>query len=234
MHSIKQNLRFRRFQIKEENNMPKKKTNEPEVEMIIRQTVLEMGFTRSMIAKLLPELQLKTNHNYRSGPPMKLWPKDVVEAAMQTDAFRELRAKADRRSQAGKEVAAKKEDALLDKVDEMLKMLRAERWPLEEVRQQAIADREDQNFQHGNFETDPWSAGEATVTRWMVNFVRHQMVWSSEYGKEYAAYDAYADWLKGKVGRGRAYFAFRSGVLDLIAKVYPELKAECSRQKSHG
>ena len=52
--------------------------------MISQKTVIEMGWTKAMIAKLLPEPTLKPNPNYRSAAPMKLWIEEEVIAAMQT------------------------------------------------------------------------------------------------------------------------------------------------------
>lgn len=66
-----------------------------EEKLITQATVLSMGFTKSMIDKLLPAPTLKQNPRYKSSAPMKLWKEADVLAAMETDAFREAAAKAE-------------------------------------------------------------------------------------------------------------------------------------------
>ncbi len=46
-------------------------------EMITQSTILEMGWTKSMITKLLPEPTLKLNPHYRSAAPMRIWKKQM-------------------------------------------------------------------------------------------------------------------------------------------------------------
>jgi len=65
--------------------------------MISQTTVIDMGWTKAMITKLLPEPVLKPNPNYRSAAPMKLWVEEEVIAMMQTPAYIEAKAKADKR-----------------------------------------------------------------------------------------------------------------------------------------
>lgn len=42
----------------------------------------EFGFTEGMIKKYLPEPVLQPNPHYRSAPPMKLWPEDIIQRVM--------------------------------------------------------------------------------------------------------------------------------------------------------
>lgn len=81
--------------------------------LIPQTTVLSMGFTKSMIDKLLPAPTLKQNPRYKSSAPMKLWKETDVLAAMDTDAFREAIAKAERRkAAAAKAVDTKRKNAV--------------------------------------------------------------------------------------------------------------------------
>ena len=68
--------------------------------LISQTTVLSMGFTKSMIDKLLPSPTLKQNPRYKSSAPMKLWNEADVLAVMETAAFQEAAAKAAQRKQA--------------------------------------------------------------------------------------------------------------------------------------
>lgn len=71
-----------------------------EEKLITQSTVLSMGFTKSMIDKLLPAPILKQNPRYKSAAPMKLWKEADILAAMDTDVFREAASKAERRKAA--------------------------------------------------------------------------------------------------------------------------------------
>ena len=53
-----------------------------------------MGFTKSMIDKLLPSPVLKRNPHYASSAPMKLWREDDVRSVMWTQEFQTMAAKA--------------------------------------------------------------------------------------------------------------------------------------------
>ena len=54
----------------------------------------KLGFTHKMIETLLPPPTLKANPYFANGAPLKLWDKAVVDAAMETDTFREYEGKA--------------------------------------------------------------------------------------------------------------------------------------------
>jgi hypothetical protein len=58
-------------------------------DMLTQSQIIEMGWTKSMINKLLPEPILKENPRYRNSAPMKLWDKDVFESIMQKNAYTE-------------------------------------------------------------------------------------------------------------------------------------------------
>lgn len=68
---------------------------EKQKEQLISQSgVLSMGFTKSMIDKLLPPPILKRNPHYASSAPMKLWREDDVRSVMATQEFQTMAAKA--------------------------------------------------------------------------------------------------------------------------------------------
>ncbi len=109
---------------------------------------------------------------------MKLWAIADVEAAEQSDAWREAKAKADKRkANAAKAVATK--TAKLEAEDD----------------------------------SDPRTAPDEVILRWMVNFIRHNLT----------RYDTKLDLWKGKTGISTEYPRFRNGVLSKIAE-------ECRRQ----
>lgn len=66
--------------------------------MVCQSTILEMGWTKSMIARLLPEPTLRPNPYSKEKPPMKLWREEDVLACMETEEYKALHAKAEKRS----------------------------------------------------------------------------------------------------------------------------------------
>ena len=55
--------------------------------MINQTSILEMGWTKTMIAKFLPEPILKQNPWHKEAAPMKLWRESDVLSTMETAAF---------------------------------------------------------------------------------------------------------------------------------------------------
>ena len=76
----------------QEDTMPEKQKEQ----LISQATVLSMGFTKSMIDKLLPSPVLKRNPHYASSAPMKLWREDDVRSAMETQEFQTMGGKSSR------------------------------------------------------------------------------------------------------------------------------------------
>lgn len=66
--------------------------------MVCQSTILEMGWTKSMIARLLPEPTLRPNPYSKEKPPMKLWREEDVLACMETEEYKALHAKSEKRS----------------------------------------------------------------------------------------------------------------------------------------
>lgn len=66
--------------------------------MVCQSTILEMGWTKSMIARLLQEPTLRPNPYSKEKPPMKLWREEDVLACMETEEYKALHAKAEKRS----------------------------------------------------------------------------------------------------------------------------------------
>lgn len=78
-------------------------------EYITQAAVIDLGFTKSMIKTLLPEPTLKTNPIYKCAAPMRLHRVADVNAAMETEAYKVMIAKADaRRASALKAVDTKR------------------------------------------------------------------------------------------------------------------------------
>lgn len=183
-------------------------------------TVKSYGFTDKLIKELLPEPELVINPHYRSGPKMKLWDVSVVESAMKTEIFVAEMEKRNKRREAAKKAVQTKTSKLQLQVDEFIKSVKISRIPLERLRSAAIRDKQKWYDLNGIYDKFAEDADDATVKRWMVNYIRHNMV----------EYDQEIDDMKGKTGKSLLYFELHNGVLHRISEVYPELADECLRQ----
>lgn len=192
---------------------------EKQKEQLISQSgVLSMGFTKSMIDKLLPPPVLKRNPRYASAAPMKLWREEDVRSVMETQEFQKMSAKsAARKAAAAKAVETKRQNAELV-TDELIKHISVRRWNMATLERKTLDEKELRNLEHGNYDVPTPDA--RTLERWMVNFIRHNL----------CDYDDNLDELFGLVGKEELYKKLKAETLAKIAEVYPELKEECKRQ----
>lgn len=187
-------------------------------QLISQATVLSMGFTKSMIDKLLPSPVLKRNPHYASSAPMKLWREDDVRSVMETQEFQTMAEKAAaRKAASAKAVETKRQKAEL-LTDELIKNIKVRRWNMAVLERKTLDDKELRNLEHGNY--DMPMPDTKTLERWMVNFIRHNL----------CEYNDSLEELFGLVGKDELYQRLKSETLAKIAEVYPELEAECKRQ----
>ena len=192
--------------------------------LVTQATVLSMGFTKSMIDKLLPAPTLKQNPHYKSSAPMKLWKEADVLAAMETDAYREAAAKAAQRKQAAaKAVDTKRKNAEV-LADELIAAIHVRRIELPELERLALdAQQRWYDFRGRGEIVNP---NEEDVQRWMVNYIRHELC---EYDDS-----LYTLFLPGKMAdKDKLYPKVKRETLAKIAQVYPELAEECKKQAEY-
>lgn len=199
-----------------------------EEKRITQKTVKTMGFTDKLIAELLPEPQLVNNPHYRKAAKMKLWKLSDVESAMNSPVFQESLKKRKRYKEAAEKGVATKKAQLKDETDKFLESIKIEHLNIGLIREYALKAK--QNWYDDNFcmrsniyyqTTD--GADEDTITRWMVNYIRHEMT----------SYDEQLYHMKGRIGKFDMYHEIHDHILDKIAIVYPELAEECERQKTY-
>lgn len=191
--------------------------------LITQAAVLSMGFTKSMIDKLLPAPTLRDNPRYRSAAPMKLWKEADVLAAMDTDAFREAAAKAERRKAAAcKGVDTKRKNAEL-LADELISAIHVQRIELPELEKLALAAQQRWYDFRGRGEIE--FPDRETVDRWMVNYIRHDLC---EYDDS-----LYTLFRPGKMAdKDKLYPKVKHETLAKITQIYPELAEECEAQSN--
>lgn len=191
---------------------------EQKEQLISQSTVLSMGFTKSMIDKLLPPPVLKRNPRYASTAPMKLWCEDDVRAIMETPEFQTMAAKAAaRKAAAAKAVETKRKNAE-GIADNLIASIHVTRWDIPVLEEATLNAKKEWFLEHGN--VDMVTPNAETLERWMVNFVRHNL----------CEYDDKLIDLFGLVGKEALYQRLKTETLAKIAEVYPELEVECKRQ----
>lgn len=194
-------------------------------EKVTLTAVKEMGFSDRLIKELLPEPQLVTNPRYMYAAKMKLWNINDVKKAMENQAFKDYQKKREKRKLAAKKSVETKIAKLENETDLFIESLEIEHLELDKIRDLTIEAKQRWYDNHcKDCFTEPrsaYDADEETVTRWMVNYIRHNMT----------RYDAQLYNMKGKTGKQEIYFKLHDLILDKIAESYPELKEECGYQK---
>ncbi|CEA09280.1 hypothetical protein BN1051_02648 [Arthrobacter saudimassiliensis] len=178
----------------------------------------DRGWTDAQIRAFLPEPDKTARNPFsRKAAPMKLYARDRVLAVEATAEYRRAREASRTRQLAARERAlAKKKEAVA--VAQSLE-LRIDAEPWDAMRRKAIEhynSRLRRSQSPASLKTAP-----ARLDRLTVNYLRHRQTSYEEELKEF----------KGVVGVGEAYLVVRNRILDLIAEAYPQLRAECDRQK---
>lgn len=186
--------------------------------LISQSTVMSMGFTKSMIEKLLSAPILKRNPRYASAAPMKLWREDDVRSAMEMQEYKTMVAKAAARKVASAKAIVTKRKNAEAITDDLIASIRVMRWDIPDLKQATLNAKQEWYLAHGN--VDVLTPTAETLERWMVNFARHNL----------CDYDDKLIDLSGLVGKDTLYKRLKSATLAKIAQVYPELEPECRRQ----
>lgn len=195
------------------------------VEYYNQTNLTSLGFNPKMIAEFLPDPILRPNPYYKSGPQMKLWKKDDVDAVVITPSFQERKSARKSRVDGAKKAVETKKEKIRVEVDKAINNISVIRIDPEDLVKNAldakyawysyIASQRDEPM-----DKEVYDAPEEVQQRWRVNYVRHNLT----------KYDSDLYNMSGKVGCHEEYIRYKRAVLDEIAKVYPELAEECERQ----
>lgn len=199
--------------------------NKDGVNYLTQTALLEQGWTKSMISKLLPEPITKINPVYKSASPMRLWSENDVATAEKTEEFADLLQKAQKRSAKAKQIAIRKAEQLMYEMTELVRQLSIPKLSDKKLRRKTIQSK--YNFaafrgaNYGQYEENDFeNADENTMRRWIVNYIRHELI----------DYDMDLEKYKGRIGIVKAYPEFKIAVLKRIAEVYPNYADECENQ----
>ncbi|MCC9178050.1 hypothetical protein [Arthrobacter sp. zg-Y750] len=197
---------------------PRPKPANSEGLLIANDLKKERGWTDGQIKTFLPEPdQTARNPFSRKAAPMKLYALERVEALEATPEYRKAREASRNRQLAARERALVKKKAAVGVAQSLDLRIVPEPW--ESVQRKAI-----EHFNgrlRGKQSPASMSTAPSRLNRLTVNYLRHQQT----------SYEAELKEFKGVVGVGEAYLVVRNRILDLIAATYPQLAAECERQK---
>lgn len=188
-------------------------------------TILERGWTKTMIRNLLGECDKYGNGLYKR-QPSQLYLIERVEQAEQTEEFKKLFAKKQANSEARKNGAKKAVETKIEKLKKEIENMEIEILLIENndiLMNQAIRNYKDL-MENRNRSITVDLSNKAEKERIVVNYIRHCL---TSYD-----YHIYAD-LYGKVGKYNLWYLFQKRIYLKIAEVYPKYKKECSRQYNY-
>lgn len=197
-------------------------------EMLNQSAILELGWTKSLIARFLPEPQLKPNPFYQKAAPMKCWNKHDVYNAMESDEFKEAMKKAAKRKGAAKKAYSTKANVIMEDMKNLATNLKVKVMSDVALRRNTIREHEVWAMMRCNYDFSASDITPQTMDRWIVNYIRHNLV----YTVNGLDYDAALERLKGKCGRYEVYPEFKRIILMKISAAYPKYSTECMRQIS--
>ncbi|WP_436533910.1 hypothetical protein [Actinoplanes sp. HUAS TT8] len=182
----------------------------------------ERGWTAAAVRRFLGEPDRTVpNPVFRSAGPMRLFRLERVTAAERTEQWQRWRERSIQRSARCRAVAETKRAALLAEIAAL--DIRVPIIPVASLAARAVDHRNRLDRERHGFGADPATVedtDEATLRRWMVNYLRHRTT----------VYDATLDRLYARVGRAEATIAIRNTVYAVIAAAYPDLADETRRQ----
>lgn len=214
--------------------------------MITQSTVIDMGFTKAMINKLLPPPIERPNPYYKNAAPMKLFVESDVLNVMESAEYKtELEKAKKRKAAAQKGTETKKENLknLLKEIAETIDVeilsekelientLEKQKAYLIEKKEHDLLYLEDRRDKYEEFckvydelnhlkSVGLHKPSEEALARMVVNYIRHNL---TTYD-----YDLYV--LRHKAGQDEAYKVLKTAVLRKIALAYPKYKDECEHQ----
>jgi hypothetical protein len=192
------------------------------VKKITQGELLQLGWTKKLIEQLLPEPELKSNPHYKKAPKMRLWEKDDVENAMQSQDFIDFQKYSEKRRQSAKKAVETKIDKMMNEVKEKIKNINVKFVNDDRLIIRTLKSKEEYmiSIEKYDYPTTKEEVGEAVLQRWIVNYIRHELT----------SYDDELYEMSGKVGCHQAYLIYRESVLMKIAEVYPKYSDECIKQ----
>lgn len=188
--------------------------------MISQSTVIRMGWTKSMIDKLLSEPTLAPNPHYKNASPMKLYNEEEVLDMMLTEEYEMEYEKASKRKKAAQRAVVTKKKNLSEELKQYAESVTVTILDEQELIRRTIQAKKEW-YEYNWKDFCEFDIDDYTLNRWVVNYIRHNLV---QYSQGLRA-------LVGKTGREEVYKEYRNLILEKIAEAYPDYKEECEDQK---
>jgi len=184
----------------------------------------QRGWTETLVKQFLgPPDATRPNPHYKSAAPMRLYAATRVEALEACEDWRRAAERSRMRSEAGKAVAVRKADELIERAEQL--PITVTRLPLDQLQKRAIASynafhvevlwERVNDYEKADAQSDP-----AFLSRITVNYIRHSLT----------AYDKHLQEVAGRIGLSQAIGTIRRRVYAAISATYPEYAEECQRQ----
>lgn len=214
----------------QKNIMLRKRVLSLKEKMITQSTIIHTyGWTKSLISKFLPAPKLVQNPYYKSASPMQLWKEEEVKQIMQTKEFQDAIEKTKKRKESAAKAVSTKKAVLEKETMDFLNSIQVKVLPDKLLIEKTLESKRawyevNQLERYGYIDPsdipDVDAVDEDTLNRWVVNYIRHNLV----------RYDSFLNKIHGKVGVQDAYIDTKISILEKIAKSYPKYAKECQRQ----
>lgn len=214
--------------------------------MITQSTVIDKGFTKAMIKKLLPSPIERPNPNYKKAAPMKLYVESDVLKVMETDEYKEEWEKAQKRKTSALKAVETKKENLKKEMQEIGESIEVINLPKAELIEKALKNHEtylieryERELEYLENRRDKYEEyceiskeldylknfglrkpSEEAMQRIIVNYIRHELT----------TYDYELGMLEKRIGKDEAYRVLKKAILRKIALEYPDYKTECESQ----
>lgn len=176
----------------------------------------DLGFSESMIEKLLPEPQRKRTS---MGRYALLWDSNVVSAVMETNEFKSLHEKHLSRKQVAYNAVETKREKSFEWLEGKIREIKVTRIDINLLEDLAIEFQQFRNS-HKDYVITKDFIPRDVMERWCVNYIRHNL---TEYDD--TLFDS-----KDKVGASVIRNEYRQSLFKKIKAVYPEFADECDKQ----
>lgn len=181
----------------------------------------ERGWTDSLIKQFLGEPDGRRAHGRYHSTMIRLYDLRRVEAAEQTAAFADARAKAERRRAAGKKGAETRHKIEAERPERLMDEARSISTEVKLVPPDVVRLKAVQHYEvHVGREPVTPDAAQSFLDRITVNYIRHVLT----------DYDDHLTHLELWGGDWRHAACIRERIFEAIAEAYPRLAEECHRQ----
>lgn len=177
--------------------------------------IKKMGFSSSLIKKLLSEPILIQNPTYKTASPIKLYSKSEVNRAMDNEVFKNYQTKRTKVVARALESVKKRKKENITRINDEISKIKVKKINIEILEDITISDKNDWCLYNGkdNYIIAKNEVDSKTLKRWMINYVRHNLT----------DYDETLFTMKGKVGVREMYNIYKNAVMKKIKEVYPTL-----------